>query len=95
MLESVLIIVFAMGFVTFILSLFDEWATLLSFIMSSISMLFFIVAWVGSIYVQVPNGSHYYEPALGWICFGFIIINIIGSIVSFMNVSVRFRTIKF
>ena len=91
MLESVFVILFAMGFVTFLLSLFDEWETLLSFIMSFISILFFLSAWAGSVYIQVPPSSHYYEPALGWICFGLIIVNLVGTIVSVMNVTVKFK----
>ena len=91
MLESVFVILFAIGFVTFILGLFDEWETLLSFIMCFISVLFFIGAWAGSIFIQVPNDTYYYEPALGWICLGLIIINIIGATVSIVQVNVEMK----
>lgn len=92
MLESVFVILFAIGFVTFILSLFDEWETLLSFIMCFTSILFFIGAWAGSVYIQVPNDTSFYsEPALGWICLGLIIVNVIGAFVSIMQVNVELK----
>ena len=91
MLESVFVILFAVGFVTFILGLFDEWETLLSFIMCCVSILFFIIAWVGSLYIQVPSDTYYTETALGWVCLGLIIINVIGALVSIIQVNVELK----
>ena len=91
MLESVFVILFAIGFVTFILALFDEWETLLSFIMCFTSVLFFIGAWAGSLYIQVPSDTFYNEPALGWICLGLIIVNTIGAINSIIQVNVTLK----
>lgn len=91
MLESVFVILFAVGFVTFIIGLFDEWETLLSFIMCSISMLFFIGVLAGSLYIQVPSDTYYNEPAIGWISVGLIVVNIIGALVSIMQVNVEMK----
>lgn len=91
MLESVFVILFCMGFVTMILGLFDEWDTLLSLIMSIISILFFIGAWAGTVYIEVPNDTFYSELGLGWICFGLIIVNAIGVIISSIQVNMKLR----
>jgi hypothetical protein len=94
MLESVFVIMFAIGFVTFILALFDEWETLFSFIMCFVSILFFIGSWAGSIYIEVPNDTFYNEPAVGWIFLGLIIVNVVGAIVSIVHVNVKARRMQ-
>lgn len=95
MLESVFIILLALGFITFLIALFEEWETVISFILCFVSMLFFIIAWSGSIYIEVPSvASFFNEPALGWMCVGFIFINVIGALISIMNINVELKRQK-
>ena len=91
MLESVFIMLMVFGFISFIIGLFDYWDTLLSFVMCFVSMLFFIGAWAGSVYITIANGSNYSETGVGFICMGLIIVNVIGSIISIMNVNTKRR----
>jgi len=92
MLESLLVITFSVGIITFLISLFEEWQTLLSMIMSFVSILFLLYTWASSVYIQVPTDTTTYsEVGFGWLCFGIILINVIGAIISVMNVTVYAR----
>jgi len=89
MLESLLIITFSVGIIAFLVSLFEEWDSMLSLIMSFVSILFLLYTWASSTYIQVPTAeSVYTDTGFGWLCFGIIIINIVGAIVSIMNITV-------
>jgi len=76
MLESVFIMLMAMGFVSFVLSAMDE-----NMILSGVSLLMWIIVLAGQLYIEVPTDTYYSEPALYAISLGFIFINIVWIIV--------------
>ena len=80
MLESVFIMLIAMGFVAFVLSVMDE-----NIVLSGVSLLMWIVVLAGQVYIQVPTDTYYDEPALYAVSLGFIFINIIWIIVLYFD----------
>jgi len=80
MLESVFIMLIAMGFVAFVLSVMDE-----NIVLSGVSLLMWIVVLAGQVYIQVPTDTYYDEPALYAVSLGFIFINIIWMIVLYFD----------
>jgi len=71
MLESVFIIVIAMGFVSFILAVYEE-----SVVFTGVSMLMWIIILAGFLAIEVPNDTYYREWAMFGVALGFIFINI-------------------
>ena len=82
MLESVFIMLIAMGFVSLVLSAMDE-----NMLLSAISLLCWIVVLVGQLYIEVPSDTYYDEPAFFAISLGFIFINVIWLIVLWTDFS--------
>jgi len=80
MLESVFIMIMAMGFVAFVLSAMDE-----NIVLSGVSLLMWIVVLAGQVYIEVPTDTYYDEPALYAVSLGFIFINIIWIIVLYFD----------
>jgi len=82
MLESVFIMLCAMGFVAFVLSAMDE-----NLVLGAISLLMWIVVLAGQVYIEVPTDTFYNEPALFAVSLGFIFINVIWLIVLYFDFS--------
>jgi len=76
MLESVFIMLIAMGFVSFVLAVMDE-----NMILCAVSMLMWIIILAGQLYIEVPSDTHYDEPIFFAVSLGFIFINLIWLIV--------------
>lgn len=86
MLESVFIMMMAMGFVLFILAIFEE-----SIVFSATSLLMWIMVLAGVVYIEVPGAgdSTYSETGLVGIALAFIFINIIWLIIQYLNFQKR------
>ena len=95
MLESIFIVMLCLGFVMFLIALLEQWENLMSFICCFTSILFFLIAWAGSTYIVVPSDTYYIELGIGALCFGLIIVNVIGAIISVMNVNVMHQKGKY
>lgn len=80
MLESIFILTVALGFILFILSIERE-----NIIYSLTSLLMWIVTLAGMVYIVVPNDTYYTEWAYFAISIGFIAINIIWSVILYMD----------
>ena len=81
LLESVIIIMMAMGFVLFILGIMEE-----SIVFAATSMLMWIVVLAGYLYIEVPTETDTYsEYALFAVAFAFIIINVIWIIIRYIE----------
>jgi len=80
MLESVFIMIMAMGFVAFILAVYEE-----SLIFTGVSTLMWIIVMAGFLAIEVPRDTYYQEWGLFAVALGFILINIVWSIKLFMD----------
>ena len=81
MLESILVIMIAMGFVMFILGVTEK-----SIVFSATSMLMWIVVLAGQQYIEVPNdASTYTETAVFAVALGLIIINVVWIIIRYFE----------
>jgi len=80
MLESVFIMIMAMGFVAFILAVYEE-----SIIFSGVSILMWLIILAGFLAIEVPSDTYYQEWALFGVSLGFILINIVWSIKLYMD----------
>jgi len=80
MLESVFIMLMAMGFVAFVISALDE-----NLILSAVSLLMWIIVLAGQLYIEVPSDTYYDEPALFAVSLGFIFLNVIWLIVLYFD----------
>lgn len=77
MLESVFIIIMAMGFVLFILGISEK-----SIVYTATSLLMWIVVLAGHLYIEVPTDSTTYtEGAVFAVALGFIFIDVIWLII--------------
>jgi len=79
MIESVFIMMMAMGFIAFILAIESD-----SIVYSAISMLLWIIVMAGHVYIQVPGDTYYNEVAMFPLSFGMIILNVLWLIVQFI-----------
>jgi hypothetical protein len=86
MLESVFLLTLAAGFLFFILSV-----ELQSIVYGAVSLLMWIVALAGHVYIQVPSDTYYYEPAVFGISLGMILITVIWLILQYMGIVGRQR----
>jgi len=80
MLESIFILIVAIGFVSFVLAIMEQ-----SMVFSAVSLLMWIITLAGQLYIEVPTDTAYSEPALFPLSLGFIIINIIWLSINFMK----------
>jgi len=80
MLESIFILIVAIGFVSFVLAIMEQ-----SMVFSAVSLLMWIITLAGQLYIEVPTDTAYSEPALFPLAFGFIMINVIWLIINFMK----------
>jgi len=81
MIESVFIISMAMGFILFILAIEQK-----SVVYSLTSLLMWIFTWAGSVYIRSPGTTEAFnEFGMTGICLAFIIINIMWSILIYMD----------
>lgn len=81
MLESIFIMMMSMGFVLFILAVYDE-----SIIFAATSLLMWIMTLAGSVYIQVPgSGDSYNEMGIVGIALAFIFMNILWLVIQFLN----------
>lgn len=80
MLESVFVLTVIFGVVLFILSIERD-----NILYSLTSLLMWIVVMAGQVYIVVPNDTYYTEWAYFAIALGFIAINIIWSIILYMD----------
>ena len=81
MIESVFIISMAMGFILFILAIEQK-----SVVYSLTSLLMWIFTWAGSVYIRSPGTTESFsEIGVTGICLAFIIINVMWSILLYMD----------
>ena len=81
MLESVFVIIMAMGFVLFILGIAEK-----SIVYSGTSILMWVILLAAYLYVEVPtDDSTYTEPAVFALAIAFIFINAIWMIILYMK----------
>jgi len=80
MLESIFIIIIAMGFISFILAVYEE-----SVIFTGVSMLMWIIAMAGFLAIEVPSDTYYQEWSMFGVSLGFIFINIAWLIKLFLD----------
>lgn len=80
MLESVFIIIMAMGFVLFVLAVYEE-----SIVFSATSMLMWVIVMAGHIAIEVPTDTFYYEPGMLAVSLAFIFLNVILTIKNYMD----------
>jgi len=71
MLESIFIIIVAMGFIAFILAVYEE-----SIIFTAVSMLMWIIVMAGFLAIEVPSDTYYQEWSMFGVSLGFIFIDI-------------------
>jgi len=69
MLESVFITIFAIGFISFVLAVYEE-----SVVFTGVSMLMWIIILAGFLAIEVPNDTYYREWAMFAVALGFIFI---------------------
>ena len=83
MIESIFILSICMGFVLFILAIEQE-----SVIYSLTSILMFIFTMAGTVYIRAPGTPEVFsEPGLVGLCIAFIAINIIWTIILYMDLN--------
>lgn len=80
MLESIFITIMAMGFILFVLAIYEE-----SIVFSATSLLMWIMVLAGVVYIEVAGGSSHSEIGMVGVALGFIFINVIWIIIQFMN----------
>jgi len=81
MLESVFVIIMAMGFVLFILGISEK-----SIVYSATSLLMWIVVMAGQMYIEVPTDTDTYtEAGIFAVALAFIFINVIWIILRYME----------
>lgn len=78
MLESIFLMLMCMGFLLFIIGIFEE-----SIIFSSVSILLWIMVMAGLVYIEVPYHTAYTELGLIGVSLGFIFINIMWILVQY------------
>lgn len=71
MLESIFVTIIAIGFISFILAVYEE-----SVMFTSVSMLMWIIIMAGFLAIEVPNDTYYREWSMFAVALGFIFINI-------------------
>jgi hypothetical protein len=89
MLESIIIMMIAIGFISFVLAIESD-----SIIYSAISLLMWIIVMAGHVYIQVPGDTYYNEVAMFPLSFGMIMLNIIWLIIQFIVKRNRRRYIR-
>lgn len=79
MLESMIIMIIAMGFILFLLAVEKE-----SIVYTGLGLIFWTIVLAGSWYIEVPSvTSHYVESGMSIIGFAFLIIHIILILLAF------------
>jgi len=82
MLESIFIIVVAMGFISFILAVYEE-----SVVFTAVSMLMWIIVMAGFLAIEVPTDTYYTEWAMFATALGFIFIDLAWMIKLYLDYS--------
>lgn len=80
MLESIFVIIMAMGFILFLIAVMDK-----NIIFSLTSLLMWIIVLATHMYIEVPNDTYYAEYALFAVSLAFIIINALWIIIMYMD----------
>jgi len=86
MLESVFLMLLGMGFILFVLGIFEE-----SIIFAATSILMWIIILAAHLYVEVPADTYYTEGSMVPLSLAFIFINLIWIIILQMDLKIGRR----
>jgi len=76
MLESIFLMMMSMGFILFVLAVYEK-----SVVFSMTSILMWIMVLAGLVYIEVPGGSTHTEMGMLGVALGYIFMNIIWILV--------------
>lgn len=95
MIENIFMLIFGIGVISLIMSVYEGWENLTSLVLSFVSITFLASAWAGTTYLIIPGiDDTFSETGIGFICMGLIIVNAIGAIISIMNVNTELKGSK-